>query len=62
MLNIGSTILLCDDSDYNDYSDYNYYRDRHRDKDREIESDLVNLLTQLTFTDKLRNLNHDIEG
>ena len=26
MLNIGSTILLCDDSDYNDY---NYYKDNN---------------------------------
>ena len=45
-------------SDYNDYNNYNDYRDR----DRVIESDLVTLVTQLTITDKLRNLNHDIEG
>ena len=48
-----------DYSDYNEYSDYNDYRDSDLDLDWELFSDLV---TQLTITDKLRNLNYDIEG
>ena len=50
-----------DYSDYNDYNNYNDYRDSNLDLDLDWErfSDLV---TQLTITDKLRNLNHDIEG
>ena len=47
-----------DYSDYNDYKDYNDYRDSDLDLDWERFSKLV---TQLTITDKLRNLNHDIE-
>ena len=49
-----------DYNDQNDYSDYNGYRDSNLglDKDWERSSELV---TQLTITDKLRNLNHDIE-
>ena len=43
------------DNDYND----NNYRDSDLDLDWERLSDLV---TQLTIIDKLRNLNHDIEG
>ena len=39
---------------YNDYDDY-----RHSDLDWERFSDLS---TQLTITDKLQNLNHEIEG
>ena len=39
---------------YNDYIDYNDYRDS--------DLDLVSFLTQLTITDKLQNLKHDIEG
>ena len=46
-------------NDYNDYKNYNDYRDSDLDLDLERFSDLV---TQLTITDKLRNLNHDIEG
>ena len=44
-----------------DYNNYNDYRDSdlHLDLDWERFSDLV---TQLTVTNKLRNLNHDIEG
>ena len=45
--------------DYNDYNDYNDYRDREWDLDWKQFSDLV---TQLTITDKLWSLNHDIEG
>ena len=46
---------------YNDYNNCNDYRDSDLDLDLDWErfSDLV---TQLTITDKLRNLNHDIEG
>ena len=45
---------------YNQYSDYNDYRDSNLDLylDWERFSDLV---TRLTITDKLQNLNHDIE-
>ena len=43
---------------YNYYNDYNNYRDSDLDLDCERFSDLV---TQLTITDKLQNLNHDIE-
>ena len=48
--------------DYNDYSnnnDYNNYRDSDLDLDWEQLSDLV---TKLFINNKLRNLNHDIEG
>ena len=59
--------------DYNDYNDYNYckyynyysvYND-YRDSDLDLDLDLdwerfSDLVTQLTITDKLRNLNHDI--
>ena len=37
---------------------YNHYRDSDLDLDWERFSELV---TQLTITDKLQNLNHDIE-
>ena len=43
---------------YNHYSDYKDYRGSDLDLDLERFSELV---TQLTITDKLRNLNHDIE-
>ena len=52
------------DNDYADYADYNNYND-YRDSDLDLDwvffliSDLA---TQLTTTDKLRNLNRDIEG
>ena len=51
-----------DYNDYNNYNDYNDYRDRDSDLDLDSArfSDLVTV-TQLTITDKLRNLNHDIE-
>ena len=47
-----------------DNSDYNDYRDSDLDLDLYWEwfSDLVTIVTELTITDKLRNLNHDIEG
>ena len=44
--------------DYDDYSDYNDFRDGDKDVDWERLSELV---TQLTITDKVQNLNHDIE-
>ena len=47
-----------DYNDYSDYNDYNNYRNSDLDLDWERFSDLV---TQLTITDKLQNLNHDIE-
>ena len=47
---------------YNDCNDYNDYRDSDLDLDWERFSELVTLVTQLTITDKLRNLNHDNEG
>ena len=43
---------------YNHYNHYNHYRDSDLDLDWKPFSELV---TQLTITDKLRNLNHDIE-
>ena len=54
---LSDNFRLYDYNDYNDYNNYNDYRDR--DRDRDIESDFVNKW-QLTITDKLRNLNHDI--
>ena len=50
-------------NDYNDYDNYNDYRDSDLDLDLDWEwfGELVTLVTQLTITDKLRNLNHDIE-
>ena len=54
---------LCSDfsdySDYNDYNSYNNYRDSDLDLDLEWFSDFSNTVD---YTDKLRNLNHDIEG
>ena len=44
-----------DYNDYNDYSDYNDYRDRDLDLDLDWEW-ISELVTQLTITDKLRNL------
>ena len=49
-----------DYNDYNDYSDYNDYKDSYSDFDLDWER-FSELVTQLTITDKLRNLNHDIE-
>ena len=50
-------MMILASSDYNDYNDY---------RDSDFDLDLVwerfsDLVTQLTITDKLRNLNHDIE-
>ena len=48
-----------DYNNYNGYNDYNVYRNSVLDLDLDWErfSDFV---TQLTITDKLRNVNHDI--
>ena len=47
----------CNDcNDYNDYHDYNHYRDSDLDLER-----FSDLMTQLTITDKLRDLNRYIE-
>ena len=51
----------------NESNDYNYckdYRDSNLDLDLDLErfSEFVTSVTQLTITDKLQNLNHDIEG
>ena len=52
-----------DYSDYSDFSDFNNFNDyRDSDLDWERFSELVTLVTKLTITDKLQNLNHDIEG
>ena len=53
--------------DYNDYNGYNGYNDyRYSDLDLNLDwerfSEFVTSVTQLTITDKLQNLNHDIEG
>ena len=50
-----------DYSDYSDYSDYNDYRDSDLDLDLDSQR-FSDLMTQLTITNTLRNLNHDIEG
>ena len=46
------------------YNDYNNYRDSDLDLDLDWEqfSKLVTQRSQLTITDKLRNLNYDMEG
>ena len=55
-------------NNYNDYNNNNDYRDSALDLDLDWErfSELVTLIvplvTQLTITDKLLNLNRDFEG
>ena len=51
-------VVQKDHKDHRDYSDYNDYSDT-RDRLQFILNDVV---TQMTITDKLRNLSHDIEG
>ena len=48
--------------DYNGYNDHNKYND-NRDSDLDLDwEQLSDLVTKLFINNKLRNLNHDIEG
>ena len=54
----GIAPIFSDFSDYSDYSDYNNYND-YNDNDLDLDSDwerFSELVTQLTITDKLRNI------
>ena len=56
-----------DSNHYNHYDHYNHYNhyNEYRDSDLDLDSDwerFSELVTHLTFTDKVRNLNHDIGG
>ena len=54
-----------DCNDYNDYNGYNDYRDSDLNLDLDWErfsESVPDLVTQLTITHKLRNLNQDIKA
>ena len=53
------TFLTIDQRDKEAWHDQNEDKDKQKDKHKHIESDWM---TELTIIDKLRNLNHNIEG
>ena len=53
------TFLTIDQRDEEAWYDQNEDKDKQKDKHKHIERDWM---TELTIIDKLRNLNHNIEG
>ena len=53
-------VLISATSESDNDNDYTDYRDSDLDLDLDWEQ-ISDLVTQLTITDKLRNLNHEIE-